>query len=457
MIHQGLRRLAYIGIVTFLLCFGMALHAQPMDGLDGSWRSDGYGLLLDFSSDRLTASEVTSISCIGAWNAQRKELDVYAGDHGVVRFLRTKSPRVIRMHLEGTVSNILLRRIASRPMPCIKQLANTPANNYAMLWQTYVENYPFFKIHKTDWEDVDRKFRPQAATATDPTDLFNTFVAMIEPLHDAHTGVEAGSLGKEFDGWRTSSNELSNEQWDKAQKLIDTRYIEGSLVGFCNKRLEFGMLQGSIAYLRVTAFYGYVKDGTFSDSLGALNAALDQVFSHATSWKGLVIDVRQNHGGDDALGIALAARLTKSRYLAYKKAALKTDGKQQHFTSAQAVEVDPTSRPGFRGTVILLTGPDTVSAGETLAMALMGREPHVTRIGLDTQGVFSDVLTRSLLNGWRFRLPNEVYYTANGKSFDGGGVPPDIAVPFFSTEDMQAGRDTAIEKTIQVIAQLGKQ
>jgi C-terminal processing protease CtpA/Prc len=229
------------------------------------------------------------------------------------------------------------------------------------------------------------------------------------------------------------------------------------VVGFCNKRLQFGMLHGSIAYLRVTAFYGFVKDGTFSDSIGALNAALDQVFSNTASWKGLVIDVRQNHGGDDALGIALAARLTKSSYLAYKKAALENDGKHQHFTPPQAVEVVPTSRPSFRGTVILLTGPDTVSAGETLAMALMGREPHVMRIGLNTQGVFSDVLNRSLPNGWRFRLPNEVYYTANGKSFDGAGVPPDIAVPFFSTEDMEAGRDTALEKTIQVIAQPGGQ
>jgi hypothetical protein len=457
MIHRGSQRLAYIGIVTFFLCSGMALHAQPKEGLDGLWRSDGYGLLLYFSGDHLTASEVTSISCIASWKAERKEPGVYSGDHGVISFLGDKSPRVIRMHLEGTVSNILFRRITSPPKACSKELANTPANNYAVLWQTYRENYPFFTLHKTDWQDVDRKYRPQAAAATDPTALFNVFVDMIEPLHDAHTGVEAGSLSKEFDGWRTASNELTNEQWDKAQTLIDTRYIEGSLVGFCNKRLEFGMLHGSIAYLRVTAFYGFVKDGTFSDSLGVLNAALDQVFSHATSWKGLVIDVRQNHGGDDALGIALAARLTKSRYLAYKKAALESDGKQQHFTSPQAVEVNPTSRPSFRGSVILLTGPDTVSAGETLAMALMGREPHVMRIGLDTQGVFSDVLTRSLLNGWRFRLPNEVYYTANGKSLDGSGVPSDIAVSFFSTEDIQAGRDTALEKTIQVIAQRGKQ
>jgi hypothetical protein len=32
------------------------------------------------------------------------------------------------------------------------------------------------------------------------------------------------------------------------------------------------------------------------------------------------------------------------------------------------------------------------SGAETFAMALFGREPHVTRIGTSTQGVFSDVL-----------------------------------------------------------------
>ncbi len=453
MIHRGWQRFATIGVITILLWSAAAMRAQDSDGFDGSWRSDGYGLLLDFSGDHLTASEVTSISCIASWKALRKEQDVYTGDHGVVSFSRTRSRRVIRMHWEGTVSDIMLRRVSSRPESCRKQLENTPANNYAVLWQTYVENYPFFAVHHMDWEDVDRKFRPQAAATTNPDELYKIFVGMIEPLQDAHTGAEAGSLGKEFDGWRSSSNELTNAQWDKAQKLIASRYVEGPLVGFCNNRLQFGMLKGSVAYLRITAFYGYVNEGTFSDSLGAFNAALDEIFRSASSWKGLVIDVRENHGGDDALGVALASRFATARYLAYKKAAFEGGGKQQQFTTPQAVEVEPGSRASFQGRVILLTGPDTVSAGETLAMALMGREPHITRIGLNTQGVFSDVLNRSLLNGWRLRLPNEVYYTVGGKSFDGVGVPPDIEVPFFSAEDFQAGRDRGLEKSLEVIAQ----
>jgi C-terminal processing protease CtpA/Prc len=112
----------------------------------------------------------------------------------------------------------------------------------------------------------------------------------------------------------------------------------------------------------------------------------------------------------------------------------------------------PSSRPGFRGSVVLLTGPDTVSAGETFTMALFGREPHVTRIGQNTQGVFSDVLERKLPNGWAFWLPNEVYLTKNGKSFDGAGIPPEVTVPFFSHEDLLAGRDAALDKALQILA-----
>jgi hypothetical protein len=61
-----------------------------------------------------------------------------------------------------------------------------------------------------------------------------------------------------------------------------------------------------------------------------------------------------------------------------------------------------------------LIGPDTVSGSETFTMALMGRKPRVTRIGENTQGVYSDVLELSLPNGWRFGLPSEVYLTAQG-------------------------------------------
>jgi C-terminal processing protease CtpA/Prc len=108
--------------------------------------------------------------------------------------------------------------------------------------------------------------------------------------------------------------------------------------------------------------------------------------------------------------------------------------------------VRPSNRPGFRGPVVELTGPITISAGETTTQALMGRRPHVTRVGEHTQGVFSDVLVRRLPNGWIFGLPNEVFRTADGKTFDGPGIPPDVAVPVFTEADLAAGRDPGLAR-----------
>jgi len=86
-------------------------------------------------------------------------------------------------------------------------------------------------------------------------------------------------------------------------------------------------------------------------------------------------------------------------------------------------------------------------------MALLGRKPNIKRIGLNTQGVFSDVLKRTLPNGWVFHLPNEVYLTKERKAFDATGVPPDVRLKFFSFEDLNNGRDAALEAALRLLEQ----
>jgi C-terminal processing protease CtpA/Prc len=100
---------------------------------------------------------------------------------------------------------------------------------------------------------------------------------------------------------------------------------------------------------------------------------------------------------------------------------------------------------------VLLIGPETISGGETFAMALMGRAPRVTLVGENTQGVFSDVWGRKLPNGWTFGVPTELYLTRSGKSFDAEGVPPAIRVSVFPRADLEVGRDGALERAIRVI------
>jgi C-terminal processing protease CtpA/Prc len=163
-----------------------------------------------------------------------------------------------------------------------------------------------------------------------------------------------------------------------------------------------------------------------------------------------VIDVRLNGGGSDPYGLAIAARLTSDEYVAYEKQARSDPANGSRWTDAQPSVVRPTKRPSFRGPVVELTGIHSVSAAETFTQALLHRTPHVTRVGENTQGVFSDVLGRTLPNGWRFGLPNERFVT-DGKSYDGPGIPPDITVPVFPPADLAAARDGALERAITLL------
>jgi C-terminal processing protease CtpA/Prc len=148
-------------------------------------------------------------------------------------------------------------------------------------------------------------------------------------------------------------------------------------------------------------------------------------------------------------GVAIAGRLTAIDYVPYEKQARSDPLDASRWTPPQATIVHP-KLPGFRGPVFELIGPNSLSAAETFTQSLLARKPAVTRIGQSTQGVFSDVLGRGLPNGWGFGLPNERYVT-DGKSYDGSGIAPTIAVTLFARSDVDAGRDTAIEEALHLL------
>ena len=478
---MNLKRKAQFGAVTFatvasFLCptFARGQTQPTTQSLDGLWLTDGYGELIDFQGDKLRTYQTTTLSCIASENATRKPNTgaanemVFANDDDTFRILPGTSADTRWFHEDGSVSNILLRRTGPPPKPCSQPLADTPVTNYQVFWETFAEQYPFFALRHMDWLAVDKKLRPQVTLDTKPDELFRILSEMIDPLHDAHTFINAKSIQKRFHGFRPAADPMQKKNAARITEIIETKYVGGGLRDFCNKQLQFGLLRSSqdatlsdsqrngrtevIGYLRIHSFSQYSNDREFVKQLDALEAALDEVFKDSSKWIGLVIDVRINGGGSDVFGISIASRLATHEYLAYSKVARNDIHDPGHRTPPQPVMVHVSQRPGFRGPVVLLTSADSVSAAETFTMALLGRDPHVVRVGANTQGVFSDVLGRKLPNGWTFGLPNEIYLTKDGNAFDGTGVAPDIEVPIFPTEDLANGRDSALEKALELLS-----
>lgn len=224
-------------------------------------------------------------------------------------------------------------------------------------------------------------------------------------------------------------------------------YFPNGLREFCNRQLQYGQTRDGTGYLRILSFGDFAGHG---DDIRALDSALDVVLSQS-GLRALIVDVRLAFGGDDRLGLAIASRLTDSEYLAYSIQARADPVAGNRWTEPAPVAVRPGRRPRFTGPIVELIGPVTMSAAETFTQALMGRVPKVMRIGEETQGVFCDPLERHLPNGWTFALPNAIYRTADGLSFDVRGIPPHIRVAVYADSDIAEGRDAPMAAALQAI------
>jgi hypothetical protein len=435
------------------------LAAAPPASLDGWWLSDGYGTFVEIRGDQIKTSEITAISCLPDWTAKRQPQPVDGAEavfQGPGRFLVKAGSSTDHKFLQfpGAASSVGIRRIDRPPAVCAQPAANTPENNFDIFWTTFNEHYPFFALHGVNWRKLRDKYRSQVAEQTTPEELFGILKAMVEPLHDAHVFIRGTSPRQRFHALRENTHEIGDQAERRIREIIETKYLQTKLNSWCNGRVSFGMVSDSLGYLRITAFAGYSRGSDFEAQAQALEDALDQVFQDSAKLRGLVIDVRINHGGSDVLGVAVTSRLAAKEYLAFAKKARNDPGDPTRFTVLQETAVRVSTRPHFRGKVVLLTGGNTVSAGETFTMALMGRTPAVIRVGENTQGVFSDVLGRKLPNGFRFGLPNEIFVTEDGKAFDGPGIPPHVPVAVFPKVDLAKGRDGALEKARDIL--LGK-
>ena len=359
------------------------------------------------------------------------------------------------MFRAGTASDIIIEPVPDAREPiCPDPAPDTPLATFDVFTRTWSEQYILFDEKGIDWPAAVARTRAGISDSTPPAELFATLQGLIEPFHDAHTSITAPSLDRRFSGFRPGVERFlsggfggfMNEVLPRLTGITD-RYLQGPVRKFCRDRVQYAAADDSTGYLRILSFSGYA-DGPFEGSLAALDEALDSAMADLAHRKRLIIDVRINTGGADPLGLAIASRLATAEYVAYSKQARADPTDRTKWTAGQPSVVRPSTRPSFHGEVIELTGPLTISAGETFTQALMGREPKVIRIGENTQGVFSDVLGRHLPNGWRFGLPNEVFRTAEGKTYDGPGIPPDIAVPVFAEADVQAGRDPALERAL---------
>jgi hypothetical protein len=444
-----------------VICISVLSAFSTNRGLDGIWQSEGYGNIFKIQGSHIESFQFTTATCIkgpaahfigAGGSAKNSEGDLFTirdGDSADYKLL----------HPIGSAGEIRLDRISTLPSVCNQLMSNTPAANFEVFARNFAEHYISLDLKHVSWDALTEHTRGAITPATSPTQLFEIMKGLIEPFGDAHTGIDAHPIHREFSGFRPGGYQLTEgkgeEDFTKHQMPmiwgITDRFLSAKPREFANGQIAYGHAGKNIGYLRILAMGGYAKRGNSESDLRILESTLDAILSDA-DLRSLVLDLRINFGGNDSFGLAIASRFTNSDYLAYTKQARNSPTDRTSFTTGQPIMVHPSNRPSFRGPIVELIGPLTQSAGETFTQALMGRAPRVIRVGENTQGLFSDTLSRRLPNGWMIYLPNEVFRTKEGRAFDAIGIPPDIHVPVFAAPDIVANRDPALAAALSHLA-----
>jgi hypothetical protein len=424
---------------------------------DGLWRMDGYGTVLSLDGDTFQEFQTTSVSCLKGDTARRTAPGTYATADGATLTVRPGPGRNrATLNADHSVGHRTLRRIKELPADCTRPTPEDPRTAFDVFWHSFAENYPFFAAKGIDWQATRDRYRPQVDQDTTREELFAVFSDMVRPLYDAHVAVQDGD--RVFAQVRPGT-EMPTEAMDtKVKEFIGERHLKGAPYrqDFANGRITYADLPGGTdqGYLRISGFGGYTpEDAPYAAHLAELDKTLDTILTkdRTQRLKGLIIDLRINGGGSDALGIHIAERLTDKPYVAYAKRARNHPTDPGRHTRPEPIRVVPADGPRHTGPIAVLTGGSTVSAGETFTQALIDRPGGTVRIGQSTQGVFSDVMERKLPDGMTAILPNEEFLNRSGHTYDGTGIPPHLTEPVFTKEEFAKMRDSAFDRAVSVL------
>lgn len=327
------------------------------------------------------------------------------------------------------ISRYVWQRQPELPAACRNAAPPADARRlFDILWTTFDEHYAFFAERGVDWSLARSAAPPKDA---DDEALFAALSQALSPLRDLHVRVQAGE--RRFVSGRPPGPAADPDglvprhvHLVPALKrfLHDGSVVEG-LRSTANDQLWWGRIGADIGYIALPSLWEFSgRTDTDQDrESAAADAAMDEALAALREARGIVLDLRVNSGGSDAVGLAIAGRLADRARVAFTKQARLGSG----LTAPYEVMVQPSARERFDSArpVVVLTSGLTASAAEVMVLALRVL-PNVTVLGQRTLGVFSDTLYRRLPNGWEFTVSNEVYRAPDGSLFEGVGIPPQV-------------------------------
>lgn len=310
----------------------------------------------------------------------------------------------------------------------------TQSNNFELFWNDFDQHYSLFTIRNIDWNELYEVFRPQVNDSITDVELWNVLSNIIEHLDDSHTVIYDGKGHSYRSGYalnEKSTTEISEE-------LIISKYLDFVTEVPSENKLAYGKIKNKNI--------GYIYLG----SMGGQNPSIiDTIVNDLQEYNAIILDVRQNTGGDDRYSARIAQAFSDGKNFIYT---VQTRNGNDHndFDDKKEYYTYSNKKSNFQKPVIVLTDRKTISAGEIFLLHMKSFE-HIVQIGDTTAGDFSTVSNiRFLPNAWHYKYSIQKFLLPNGESLDGIGHVPDVYIKN-TVSDISSSNDKVLDKAIEYL------
>ena len=302
-----------------------------------------------------------------------------------------------------------------------EQLPDSPQGNFEAVWRILDEHYCFFSQKGIDWQEVHSRYARQFDNSMTSKQQFEVMVNMLSELRDGHVNLYTSfNIGRY---WSWHENYPKNYSDSLQRHYLRTDYLIAS-------GLDYTVLDDNV---------GYIRCETFQKAIGEGN--LDEILLHLQPCNGLIIDVRNNGGGNITSAEMLASRFTNKELLVgYMQH--KTGKGHNDFSSLQPLYLKPGKGVRWQKSVVVLTNRSIFSAANEF-VNFMKCCPNVIVVGDRTGGGAGMPFSSELPNGWSVRFSACPMYDRD-KRMTEFGIEPDYKVSLTS-EDLLRNKDTIIE------------
>ncbi|MBL8726300.1 MAG: S41 family peptidase [Planctomycetes bacterium] len=196
----------------------------------------------------------------------------------------------------------------------------------------------------------------------------------------------------------------------------------------------WGRTDDGVGYLLVPSFARELRD-EFDLWLACLTKAKD--------CKALVLDLRTNGGGDEALAARLAGFFVRGERV-YAAHRLRDPAAERGFRDVQERTVRANAEPEvFDGPVAVLMGPHNMSSAEAFLL-MMQQAPNAVLVGARSFGSSGNPRAHALNQGLTVLLPSWQALRADHTCFEGEGIAPHLPVAT-TPEQFVAGDPVLVE------------